>query len=814
MNYHMKRLAYLPMLLSLLLGSCTLMMEDIETEEEEKVNLEEVGFDEPYTQKTEFGDVTFQYGDSTRVLHQEAMNFLVKVEGDSILYFTDNIPRELLVPEGQYISMGCNEHLRRGLCSQVISLTRENGMYRMVTSRRPNSAVFKQLDVDINFNYVQGMSFDAQEYLEEQGMINENGDTDSIFTDWSMMGQDIVERKEAEIRRRIQARKMLEWRQSEAETRWDWPWEDPEEKQEGDKGDKNYKPTDVDKADKTSKDICIFKISTKRLKSLFGIKCDADRWKGSFEVSYHEETTVHHIQKVSGGQDYLYDCYDETSSITAVLNVGWESTLWNSIETKTLKSAYNKLFGVVNERWYEKLKENKKALSCSNFMIHIPLPVITAVEFFVRIEPKVDVCVDLVGELKLTKKLAKIHKEVEYQNGELTKKIFTPDKKQNSSFIVPKFDLYGSFAISASIEVLAGFATTGGNFGLGVGAEVGAKYTIGFHLPIQPKDGGTFNVYLKPKIRAFAQSPAGQEWKGMEFGIPGVPAEINLLGPVTVPMQATFDQPKGSFTLNEYDGKASAEVKASFRIADLNALKYVNVDDYEVIGRLFREVDGKDSEWVGDTQPKPLSAKEKQSYSFTIEDADYKAGCHYVVRPFVRHKKTKDIIGDENSDVICKLVGDDSEYPILTFQKFYQISFEKDAGDYEHYGVRLRVLMNNLEKQANWKEWGVELEVKGYFRESYDGHKKGDWRETLLERTRFPVKKQVQKNNILLSYNMKTPGDEDIEVTALVYYIDKEGKEHFVHMRDVNKETLRLTSDMDDWETDTSYGNEQAISIK
>ena len=204
------------------------MMENVDTEEAEQVNLEEVGFDEPYTQKTEYGDVTFQYGDSTRVLHQEAMNFLVKVEGDSILYFTDNIPRELLVPEGQYISMGCNEHLRRGLCSQVISLTRENGMYRMVTSRRPNSAVFKQLDVDINFNYVQGVDFDAQEYLEEQGMINENGDTDSIFTDWSMMGQDIVERKEAEIRRRIQARKMLEWRQSEAETRWSFFGDDEE----------------------------------------------------------------------------------------------------------------------------------------------------------------------------------------------------------------------------------------------------------------------------------------------------------------------------------------------------------------------------------------------------------------------------------------------------------------------------------------------------------------------------------------------------------------------------------------------------------
>ena len=51
MNCNMKRLAYLPMLLSLLLGSCTLMMENVDTEEAEQVNLEEVGFDEPYTQR-------------------------------------------------------------------------------------------------------------------------------------------------------------------------------------------------------------------------------------------------------------------------------------------------------------------------------------------------------------------------------------------------------------------------------------------------------------------------------------------------------------------------------------------------------------------------------------------------------------------------------------------------------------------------------------------------------------------------------------------------------------------------------------------
>ena len=807
MNYHMKRLAYLSILLSLLLGSCTLMMENVDTEEAEQVNLEEVGFDEPYTQKTEYGDVTFQYGDSTRVLHQEAMKYLVKVEDDSVLYFTDNIPRDLLVPEGQYVSMGCNEHLRRGLCSQVVSLTKENGMYRMVTSRRPNSNVFKQLDVDINFNYVQGMDFDTQEYLEEQGMINERGDTDSIFTDWSLLGQDIVERKEAEVRRRIRAR----YGES-AMTRWSF-FGDDEEVEEGDQGDKDYKPSDIDKTDKKTKDVRIFKITTKRMVELFDFKRAGD-WKGSLEVNYHEETTVHHIQKVSNGQDYLYDSYDESASISATLNLGWENTLWNSNETKTLKGAYNKIYDKINDGWYERVKKNKKALSCTNFMIHIPLPVITAVEFFIRIEPKVDVTVELVGELQVTKQLTKIHKEVEYQDGKLTKKIYKPAKESNNGFKVTKFDLYGSFCIDAHVEALVGFATTGGNFGLGIGAEVGMKYTIGLHLPIQPQDGGSFSVYLKPKIKAFAQSPGGKPWAEMDFSIPGVPAEINLLGPVTVPMSPTFDQPKGSFTLNEVGGDPSAVVKASFRIADLNALKYVNLADYEVTARLFREEKGKESEMVGDALPQALSSNYKTSYTFNIEDADYKAGCYYTVRPFVRYKKTGDIVGDENSDVICKLEGDDSEYPVLSFQKFYQISFEKTEDDYENYGVRLRVLMNNLEKQVNWKEWGVELEVKGYYRESYGGYKKGDYRETLLERKRFPVRRLVTKKNILLSYKMETPGDEDIEVTALVYYIDKKDEIHFIHMLDVNKEILRLTDDMDDWETDTSHGNEQNISIK
>ena len=61
----MKRIAFTPILLTIFLSGCTLMMDEV-PEEEEKVNLEEVGFDEPYTLKSEYGDVTFQYGACSR----------------------------------------------------------------------------------------------------------------------------------------------------------------------------------------------------------------------------------------------------------------------------------------------------------------------------------------------------------------------------------------------------------------------------------------------------------------------------------------------------------------------------------------------------------------------------------------------------------------------------------------------------------------------------------------------------------------------------------------------------------------------------
>ena len=793
MNYHMKRLAYLPMLLSLLLGSCTLMMEDIDNDDAEKVNIEEVGFDEPYTLKTEFGDVTFQYGDSTRVLHQEAMNFLVKVEGDSILYFTDNIPKELLIPVGQYVSMGCNEHLRHGLCSRVESLTQQNGMYRMVTSRMPNSKVFKQMDVDVFVNYDQQMGFDPENYLEEQGMINENGDTDSVFTDWSMMGEDVLVRKRTEIERRIRARQAIE-RLERPDTRWSWPWEDVEEVEHGDKGDKDYTPEDENIAQMTSKskEITIFSISTNRIAELFKLPTGSGKWKGKLYLNYHEQTTLRHIQKVSGSQDYVSDTYDETPYIKMGLNIGWGTNMFDASETKTLKTFYKKLYDKIPN------KIKSQGLNTKSFMVHIPLPVPIPVEFFVRIMPNVTIGIDIVGELEMKKGLGTIHKEIVYENGKLTKKIIDVDDKTNNSWSVSKLDFCGSFTFDAKVEALLGFATTGGNFGLGAGAEVGAKFNAKISLPFAKDDGASFNVYLKPKIKAFAQSPSGKEWGSIETTM----KEVSLLGPMRLPVYPTLMAVQGRLKLDyEGDRVTNATPIAKIKVSDLNVLKYGGTEDYVLYGAFFREDDKHDPEWVGTATPQKLKNKKGETYEFSIVDAEYKRGTYYSFRPYIENTKLDEMYVTDENDITCKL---SSEQRLLSFKGLYQTGYTKLEDGREVFDISVRGFITELEHQGDLGDWGVEFEIQ-----AYDRKDKTKFVETILPKKKFPVTKIIKKRNIQFDYTLATPGDVTVMVTAKLYYTNDEGKEIYAYPIGLKY----LSSNPDDWGGMVTDGSEEVISL-
>lgn len=61
---------------------------------------EEKGFDHPVTEDIEGGKITYQYNDEVIVLSETTQQYLVKVEADTILYFSESTPEKLLPYKG------------------------------------------------------------------------------------------------------------------------------------------------------------------------------------------------------------------------------------------------------------------------------------------------------------------------------------------------------------------------------------------------------------------------------------------------------------------------------------------------------------------------------------------------------------------------------------------------------------------------------------------------------------------------------------------------------------------------------------------
>lgn len=73
------------------------------------------GFDFPTTETTDDYSVTFQYKDGVIVLDDKAQTYLVRVEADTILYFSNNTPSTILPDVGDVISARVTEKTPYGL---------------------------------------------------------------------------------------------------------------------------------------------------------------------------------------------------------------------------------------------------------------------------------------------------------------------------------------------------------------------------------------------------------------------------------------------------------------------------------------------------------------------------------------------------------------------------------------------------------------------------------------------------------------------------------------------------------------------------
>ena len=185
-KYIMNKIVRNGLLLSaLLLSSCELSMEEYVVAEEDK------GKEEPCTEVSEYGEITYQYQDDVTALNGEPQNYIAMMN-DSVIWFMDNLPDKWVPKEGHYIAANCSKTIPLGICSKVRSVTRDAGMIRVEHEPTDEENVFKKLEMRLDFNYiVPGVSDFVEDGTEESRStpsINRPGfwKNDSVFVDMSL----------------------------------------------------------------------------------------------------------------------------------------------------------------------------------------------------------------------------------------------------------------------------------------------------------------------------------------------------------------------------------------------------------------------------------------------------------------------------------------------------------------------------------------------------------------------------------------------------------------------------------------------------
>ena len=141
----MKRLQpfyYLPLLLTLF--SCTLSLDEYTIPEEEE------GFDEPVTLETNEGTVTYQFNDGVIYVTDNLQDYLERVEADTILYFSPDLPKKYRPEVGSMLAAGISHKLHYGLNHRVIAVEQQGGLLRVECTKASIDDVYKELDYDID----------------------------------------------------------------------------------------------------------------------------------------------------------------------------------------------------------------------------------------------------------------------------------------------------------------------------------------------------------------------------------------------------------------------------------------------------------------------------------------------------------------------------------------------------------------------------------------------------------------------------------------------------------------------------------------
>lgn len=174
-------------LLMTMMTSCILSMEEFIVPEDQK------GKDEPCTEVSPYGEVTYQYHDNVTSLNGEPQGYIAMMN-DSVIWFMDNMPEKWIPKEGNYMAANCSQTIPLGLCAKVRSVFREGGMIRVEYEPAEKEEVFKSLEIRLDFEYIMpGVSDFEPDSIEIESRstrptISRPGywKNDSVFVDMSL----------------------------------------------------------------------------------------------------------------------------------------------------------------------------------------------------------------------------------------------------------------------------------------------------------------------------------------------------------------------------------------------------------------------------------------------------------------------------------------------------------------------------------------------------------------------------------------------------------------------------------------------------
>ena len=157
-----------------LLTACTLYMDDLE--DTGRILRTGEGYDkvETITLPNEQGFVSYKYSQNTIPIDDVVEQYIVKVENDTILYFSFDTPEELLPEVGEMMTCSFRDRFPNAFCHKCIERTEQDGIYRCVFTGCGYDEAFASLTIDMHSTEFQPVEGSEEIPSEEfDSIINE-----------------------------------------------------------------------------------------------------------------------------------------------------------------------------------------------------------------------------------------------------------------------------------------------------------------------------------------------------------------------------------------------------------------------------------------------------------------------------------------------------------------------------------------------------------------------------------------------------------------------------------------------------------------